>query len=107
MLAFGDSLLGQLHSALAKTPHGRVMLVSGAERVGQEGDRDPEFIVRPGKILRLEGEPAALESALALENRRLASRHLALGDVAHILGGGPAGGNDNQEEEKEEGKPTS
>jgi hypothetical protein len=41
--------------------------------------------VGPGKILRLEGEPASFLGALALEDSRLASRDFVLGDAAHIL----------------------
>jgi hypothetical protein len=66
------------------------VIARAGESVGQESDGGAVFIVRLGKILRLEGDPPAGERGLSLEDGILAARDLALRDIPHILrAGGP------------------
>ena len=78
------------------------MLGGGRQGVGQEVDRDPEFIMRAGEILRLKSELAALQGRLPLHDAGLAPRDLVLRDAAHILRGGGRAKHDEEKGEKEE-----
>ncbi len=79
-----------------------IVLVRRRQGVGQKGDCDAEFIVRLGKIIRLQCELAAGQRALPLQDRRLPSRDFAFGDVAHILRrGGPTRWGEEQDKKDE------
>src|SRR4029434_10508020 len=99
ILAFCNALFSQLHAALAKAGDRRVVLGGGRQGVRQEVDRDPEFIMRAGEILRLKSELATLQGRLPLHDAGLAPRDLVLRDAADVL---RAGGRDECNEEKGE-----
>ena len=88
VFAFGDALLGQFHSALAKAFDRGIVLGGRRQGIGQKADRHPKFIMGLGEIIRLQGKLAPGQRALSLQNSRLSPGDLVFGDIPHILRGG-------------------
>ena len=85
VFGFGDPLLSQFHAAFTKAVHGFVMRFARGHRIGQKTHRCAEFLMRQGKIFRLQGGLAAHECFFASRQRGLSPLQFALRDLLRVL----------------------
>ena len=81
--AFGDALLGQFHTGVAKTLDRFIVQIAGSDGIREHIDGSAKFLVGDGEIIVRHRAFSARDRLAALWDGGLAARHFALCDALH------------------------